>query len=79
MVIGLSVPEKKIFKRFFHICVLSPSVSCDIHHLYTHFHSPSHGGSTGNLASISLAMPDNVVRSNQNYADEILMGDSVMS
>ena len=45
--------------RFFkvhYIWAWRPSWSCGIKHLYTHFHSTSHGGSTRNLASISLAV-----------------------
>ena len=53
--LSISVPEK-ILKGFYHIWAWGPSWSCDINHLYTHFHSPSHGGSTWNLASISLAV-----------------------
>ena len=47
--------RRRCFKVFLYMA-WRPSWSCDINHLYTRFHSPSHEGFTWNLASISLAV-----------------------
>ena len=49
--------REDFFKGFYYIWAWRPSWSCDVKQLYTHFHSPSHGGSTCNFALISLAVP----------------------
>ena len=57
MIIGLLVPDKKIFEGFYHIWAWRPSWLCEENHKFVFtFIPPSHGGSTWNLASISLVV-----------------------